>query len=115
MPTARGHGRCFEGCARRIKRDMKEEATMKRYLVASAAAAGALALLLPSIARAQDTAEEPTGRRIPAPSRALELSVGTGYTQPFGMLQSGVPLNDVARAGIGAEAGLGYRIDPHWG
>jgi len=52
---------------------------------------------------------------VPAPARALELSVATGYTQGFGSLQRGVGLPSVARAGIGAELGVGYRIDPHWG
>lgn len=104
---------------------------MKRYLVVSATG-GALAVLLSSIARiarAEPEDEAPAvepflvpggerpflQRHIPATSEALELTIATGYTQPFGMLRSGSGFPDVARAGIGVGLGAGYRIDPHWG
>ena len=56
--------------------------------------------------------ERPTaGGPLAAPSNAFELSLGTGYTQGFGNLQSGVGMPSVATPGIAVELGLGYRID----
>jgi outer membrane protein OmpA-like peptidoglycan-associated protein len=55
--------------------------------------------------------EEP----LAAPKKALEIVVGTGYTQGFGSLQQGVDMSQVATSGIGVDMGLGYRITPHWG
>jgi hypothetical protein len=68
----------------------------------------------PSIA--QETGERSwAAQRLPAPARAFELSVGGGYTQGFGSLQSGTGFPSVARGGFAPQLGLGYRIDPHWG
>jgi hypothetical protein len=53
-------------------------------------------------------------QKVAAPTRALELSVGTGYTQGFGMLAKGVGMPDVVRPGIAFDLGAAYRIDPHW-
>lgn len=86
---------------------------MKPHLIAASAT---LALLVvPTIAHAQEGERPWGGKQVPAPSQAFEATVGTGYTQPFGLLRSGVGMPDVARAGIGIEASAGYRIDPHWG
>jgi hypothetical protein len=71
---------------------------MNRHL-AIAVAAAALALLVPAVAGAQ----------------ALELAAATGYTQGFGTLESGVGMPRVARAGVGVDASVGYRIEPHYG
>ncbi|MDB4937269.1 MAG: uncharacterized protein JWP87_4241 [Labilithrix sp.] len=61
------------------------------------------------------TAERPRYRNeLRAPADAVELSVSTGYTRPFGNLRGGVGFPSVARAGIGVGVGFGYRIDPHW-
>jgi hypothetical protein len=51
-----------------------------------------------------------------APRDALELSVGTGYTQGFGRLASGPghTVSDVAGPGLGVDGGIGYRLDPYW-
>lgn len=51
---------------------------------------------------------------VPAPSRAFELTVGTGYTQGFGTLESGLGVPRVAKAGIGVDASVGYRIEPSY-
>lgn len=51
---------------------------------------------------------------VDAPRQAFELTVGTGYTQGFGMVQSGVSLPDVVGAGLGVDLGAGYRIDPRF-
>jgi hypothetical protein len=49
---------------------------------------------------------------LPAPTNALELKVGTGYTQGFGNAFPGVGMPSVAGAGIGANADIDYRINP---
>jgi hypothetical protein len=85
---------------------------MKPHLVTAAAALAAL--LVPALANAQMGERTYVEQGVPAPSQALELTVGTGYTQPFGLLRQGVGMPSVARAGIGVDAALGYRIDPHW-
>jgi hypothetical protein len=52
-----------------------------------------------------------------APAEAVELTLGTGYTQGFGQIQKGGAnnINDVANAGIGVDLGVGYRITPNLG
>lgn len=87
---------------------------MKRHLVGTAAAG--LALLVPALAGAQQEGERTYFERgVPAPSQALEITVGTGYTQPFGMFRSGIGMPQVAHEGIGVDASVGYRVDPHLG
>ena len=88
---------------------------MKIALIAGAAS---LALLIVSSAAAQQppTSEKSYPQeRVAAPENALELTVGTGYTQPFGQMRSGAGMPSVAGAGIGIDLGAGYRLDPHWG
>lgn len=90
---------------------------MKAHLMGIAAAA--LAVLVPSIAGAQQQEIQPsektyTQQGLPAPAQAFEATVGTGYTQGFGMFRSGVGMPQVAHEGIGVDASAGYRIDPHW-
>jgi hypothetical protein len=51
---------------------------------------------------------------MPAPADSLELKVGTGYTQGFGLLLPGQAIVNNARAGIGVNADIDYRITPHW-
>jgi peptidoglycan-associated lipoprotein len=80
-------------------------------------AAVALALGSASAAYAQDiivSGERPMEKPLPAPTKALEIVVGTGYTQGLGSLESGVPLQDVITPGISADFGIGYRFDPRW-
>jgi outer membrane protein OmpA-like peptidoglycan-associated protein len=64
-------------------------------------------------ARAQ---ERPTymEQRVPAPSNAFELKLGTGYTQGFGNLAPGRGIDRVAGAGIGGNAEFDYRINHPW-
>ncbi len=59
--------------------------------------------------------EQPTARKvIPAAENAVELTIGSGYTQGFGSLKSGVGMPSVATGGLGIDLGVGYRIDPRW-
>ncbi len=81
-------------------------------------AAVALALGSASAAYAQNdiivSGERPAEKPLAAPTKALEIIVGTGYTQGLGSLQSGVPMSDVITPGISADFGIGYRFDPRW-
>lgn len=58
--------------------------------------------------------ERPAERSLEAPRNALELSVGTGYSQGFGNLKSGVGMPSVVTPGAGLTLGVGYRVDPSW-
>ncbi|MDB5220118.1 MAG: hypothetical protein JWO86_8045 [Myxococcaceae bacterium] len=85
---------------------------MKAQLVGIGVAA--LALLAPTLAGAQTAERTYLEHGVPAPAQALELTVGTGWTQGFGNLSSGVGMPSVAHEGIGVDASAGYRIDPHF-
>jgi hypothetical protein len=82
---------------------------------------GAIALA-PRFARAEISAppspaadrEEYLSRHVPAPWRALELSLGTGYTQGFGMLESGVGMPRVVTPGMAFDLGLAWRPNARW-
>lgn len=52
--------------------------------------------------------------RTTAPQRAFEITLGTGYTQPFGMLERGVGMPAVATPGQSLDLGLGYRATERW-
>ena len=47
-----------------------------------------------------------------APSNAFELQLSTGYTQGLGNIAPNRPIIDVAGAGIGFTADVGYRANP---
>jgi hypothetical protein len=74
----------------------------------------ALALAVTANTSAQETSQSYSQEHVAAPRNALEVTMGTGYTQGLGMLERGVNLPDVAQAGIAADVGVGYRIDPRW-
>jgi hypothetical protein len=50
---------------------------------------------------------------VPAPSRAFELQLSAGYTQGFGNIFPDHAIGDVAGAGLGITASVGYRYTPH--
>ena len=50
---------------------------------------------------------------IPAPSKAFELQLSTGYTQGLGNIAPNTPIINVAGAGIGFTADVGYRATSH--
>jgi hypothetical protein len=72
-------------------------------------------LLVPAVGYAQP-AEQPSGsfdHHVGAPSNAIELSVGVGYSQGGGKLGGNMPdLDDVAGPGGALELDLGYRFTP---
>jgi hypothetical protein len=90
----------------------RKETAMKAHLVAAAAALAVF--VVPTIAGAQQAEKTYFQQGVPAPSQAFEATVGTGYTQGFGMLRSGVGMPQVSKEGIGVDVSGGYRIDPHW-
>jgi hypothetical protein len=65
-------------------------------------------------AQGKDQAQSSGGEGRVAPvTNAVELSVGTGYTQGFGKFDASLPsLPDDAQAGGGVQLGVGYRITP---
>jgi len=78
---------------------------------------GAPILFLASTAAAQESGRPSYfTEEVAAPRNALELTVGTGYTQGLGMLR-GAPGNDmqnIATAGLGVNGSVGYRFNPYW-
>lgn len=80
------------------------------------AAAGLLVFTaVEPVALAQSSEQRPWAeRQLAAPSSALELTLSTGYTQPFGMVERGLETTNVATPGIGIDLGVGYRITPRW-
>jgi len=84
---------------------------MRARLTLSAGLLAATALLFGSIALAQ---EEAPSLNLEAPSHTLELRIGTGYTQGFGLLTSAQSIGAVAGPGIGIEAAVDFRSDPWW-
>lgn len=84
----------------------------KGWMTSGAAALAIGAVLWGSSALAQE--ERGVPRALPAPARAFEAQVGTGYTQGFGNIGTGTPIADVAGAGIGFTADVGYRFAPRW-
>jgi hypothetical protein len=84
----------------------------KKIASFGAVALGAGALVCGSTAYAQEASY--LRQRVPAPSQALELQVGTSYTQGFGNILPGQGLPSVAGPGIGFDLGVGYRHSQHW-
>ncbi len=80
------------------------------------AMAGAIALAstLSASAYAQERGEPYLEQRLPAPSHALELKVGSGYTQGFGNVAQDRTVGDVAGAGLGVDAEVDWRISRPW-
>jgi hypothetical protein len=64
--------------------------------------------------RAQERPPSYLQQRLPVPSDAAEVKLGTGYTQGFGNLARGRGIDNVAGPGVAVNAQIDYRIDPHW-
>jgi outer membrane protein OmpA-like peptidoglycan-associated protein len=67
-----------------------------------------------SAASAQESGGSYLEQRVPPPSDAFELKVGTGYTQGLGNIAPGRTIRDVAGAGIGVSVDADYRLNPLW-
>jgi hypothetical protein len=88
---------------------------LARFSGVVAGLAGALSglcgvIALESPAHAQ---EAYLSRTVPAPSRAFELQMSAGYTQGFGNVFPNHSILDVAGAGMGLTAAVGYRATAH--
>jgi hypothetical protein len=83
---------------------------MRRSTALSLATA-ALVCTAAKAASAQET-DTMTRGRVPAPRRAFEIGVNTGYTQGFGRIDSERPIGNVADAGFTVGAQLGARVTP---
>jgi hypothetical protein len=71
-----------------------------------------IALLTTSLARAEDDRPEADFASV-APSKALELSLGNGFSQGFGSASSRTQsLGDLTRGGLSTQLGVGYRLSP---
>jgi len=66
------------------------------------------------VARAQEITDVVLARQLGAPSQALELKAGTGYTQGSGMLSPGRTMADASGAGLGVSAGIDFRLVRPW-
>lgn len=84
----------------------------------SAAAIAASSVVTIGVASAQDNAppndaSEQRARTLEPATHAVELTIGTGYSQGFGNVASGQPtLTDMATAGGAVQLGVGYRLFP---
>ncbi len=84
-----------------------------RHWIACCVLALACTLFWSLSARAQQ--EGPYSKPLlAAPSNALELTVGTGYTQGLGMISPRRAVVDVAGPGVSVDAGADYRLNPTW-
>lgn len=97
---------------------MRPNELVKPFLhVPAAAATLTLTMLRTTSAGAQQPVSDERSylqQRVPSRSQAFELTMATGYTQGFGTLQPGIGMPQVAHAGIGVDAAVGYRIDPRY-
>lgn len=74
----------------------------------------ALAAGVPSVALAQSDESSTFDRDVAPASDAIEISVGTGYTQGGGKTGGDMAsLEDLSGAGGAVQLELGYRISPH--
>jgi hypothetical protein len=90
---------------------------MNRKLVPLLALTVAAGAAVATNARAQMSERAELSPTEAAPRDAVEITVGTGYTQGFGQVQKGSSnnINDVANGGIGVDVGVGYRFSPNVG
>src|SRR4051812_12716490 len=65
-------------------------------------------------ARAQEQTGPSLTAPVAAPENALELKLGTGYTQGFGNLAPGRAMPRVAGAGLGGSLDIDYRMSRRW-
>lgn len=84
-----------------------------RRIIAVLGGVVAIAALAPA-AGAQEAAAGYLAQHVAAPGPAVEIKVGTGYTQGFGMMATGRSIPDVAGAGVGVSAEVDYRLSPLW-
>ena len=87
---------------------------MKTKIAFPAALAAAFTAATAGTALAQENDESYLRHHVDPPRNALELTVGTGYTEGFGILANDVGMPSVAQEGMAFNFGIGYRLSPHW-
>jgi hypothetical protein len=88
---------------------------MRRHTLGLFGGALAITSVLCTAARAQERGESSyLAQHLRAPSDALELKVGVGYTQGFGDLAPARGIDSVAGAGVGVSAEIDYRLSRPW-
>jgi outer membrane protein OmpA-like peptidoglycan-associated protein len=88
---------------------------MKTKIVVPAALVVALSAATTGTALAQENTDQSYLRHhVDPPTSALELTIGTGYTEGFGTLANNVGMPSVAQEGMSFDFGVGYRLSPHW-
>ena len=89
---------------------------MRHQIFGTASGLAIASLLFCATASAQDDrGGSYFQERMAAPSNALELDVGAGYSQGLGMVAPGRSMPHVGGAGAGLVADVGYRISRNWG
>jgi outer membrane protein OmpA-like peptidoglycan-associated protein len=83
-----------------------------RHIIAASVGALSLAVTLCATSYAQE--QSYLQQHVAAPSDALELKVGTGYTQGFGSIAPSRSLDNAAGAGLGVSADVDYRLSIPW-
>jgi hypothetical protein len=93
---------------------MPSKPTMRTMLLPGATALAVLALAHDASAADRDRGTGYLEGIVPAPAGAAEITVGGGYTQPFGQITKGGGNNveDVANAGGAVEVGIASRMTP---
>ncbi|MGH7297700.1 MAG: OmpA family protein [Polyangiaceae bacterium] len=84
-----------------------------RHIIVTLGGVVALAALCGN-ARAQENGESYLAQHLDAPSKALELKIGTGYTQGIGMLTPTRTISNASGAGFGGSLDVDYRLDRRW-
>lgn len=82
---------------------------MKRRLAAVVVAVAVAFGMRGSEVRAEGWPSQP----VPMPTKAFELTLGTGYSHGFGMIRSGLGMPSVARGGATLELGTAFRVGRH--
>lgn len=87
---------------------------MRGHIMMFGGAALAFAVASGATARAQERNEPYLAQHLRAPSDALELTIGTGYTRGVGTLAPNRDMRNVMGSGIGASVQVDYRLSPPW-
>jgi outer membrane protein OmpA-like peptidoglycan-associated protein/outer membrane protein W len=83
-----------------------------RHIIAIFGAA--LVTTIGTTAAAQERNEPYLAQHVRAPSDALELRIGTGYTQGFGNVAPGRSISNMSGAGVGVGVDVDYRLSRPW-
>src|SRR5262249_30736765 len=84
-----------------------------KHMAAVAAAISTIFVTAAANAQEKDQAQSGSKQSVAPVKNAVELTIGTGYTQGFGKVGSGQSsLTDLGTAGGSIQGGVAYRISP---